>query len=423
MATDYSKLSPAYRGYALGLMTVMFTLANIDRSILSILIEPIRIEYGLSDTQVGMLTGLAFAVPYAIFVIPLGAMADRANRVRLIVLLMLGWSTLTAATGLAQSFLILVLARMALGAAESGCAPTLTSLTSDIFPAKRRGSAMSWLYFSSPLGVTLGLAIGGLVAAHFSWRTAFFVVGLPGLALALLAAFTLREPVRETTDGPNEGTKEPSSIAKALGVVMRDRRLLFLMLGGAFCIGGQAATSIFMGPFLIRLHNMDVGQAGTLLALTYGIGGMIGMPLGGYITDYITSRFPGRELTFFGFVNIVVFVIAAAAFLVPSWPVAIALLAIYSAGCVLYYGVTFASFAQWSPPHLRAGASAVLLLAMNLFGYGVAPQFAGVMSDVAGAMGVAQPLRIAMVGSSTLFAIGGIFLLFAGRAAMRRGTD
>jgi MFS family permease len=174
-----------------------------------------------------------------------------------------------------------------------------------------------------------------------------------------------------------------------------------------------------MAPFLIRVHGLTVGQAGPLLALTYGIGGMIGMPLGGVVTDFIRKRKPGRELGFFGAVNICVSLVAAAAFLVPDWRMAIALLGLYAAGAVFYYGVTFSSFLTETPSHLRAGASATMFLSMNLFGYGVAPQFAGIVSDAASAMGFANPLRVAMVASATLFAIGGVFLILAGRALRR----
>jgi predicted MFS family arabinose efflux permease len=421
MATDYRAVSKLYRGYALVLLMLMFTLANIDRSILAILAEPIKREYHLSDTQLGTLAGLAFAVPLSLVVIPMGVLADRTRRVRLAAVLMAVWSSLTALTGLAQSYLMLVVARMGLGAAEAGAAPTFTSLTGDIFTKERRGTAMGLLYLSSPLGTAIGLALGGYIAGRFHWRTAFFVVGIPGLVLALLGLLTLREPVREQSALPDRAarTASPSSIGAILRLLHERKVLPLLLLAGAFSIGGQAACSIFMAPFLIRVHGLTIGQAGPLLAMTYGIGGMIGMPLGGIITDYIARKRPGRELGFFGVVNIIVYLIAAAAFLVPDWHVAIALLGVYAAGAVLYYGVTFSCFVTETPSHLRAGASATMFLVMNLFGYGVAPQFAGVASDVAAAMGAANPLRFALVISGMLFAIGGVFLILAGRALRR----
>ena len=423
MATDYRETSSAYRGYALILLIVMFTLANIDRSVLSILIGPIKQEYGLTDTQVGTLTGLAFAVPLSLIVIPIGILADRVNRVRLIGSLMFVWSSLTALTGTAHSFLMLIVARMGLGAAEAGAAPTFMSLATDMFSKERRGTVMGWLYFSSPLGVAIGLAVGGLIAGHFHWRTAFFVVGVPGVLLALLAVLTLREPKRDQDESDAGGPPaEPSSIAAVLRLLGERKVLWLLLLAGAFCIGGQAACSTFMSLFLIQVHGFDVGHAGLLLALTYGIGGMIGMPLGGFVTDAIRKRYPGRELGFFGKVNIGVSVVAAAAFLVPDWRIAVALLGVYAAGAVFYYGVTFSSFVTETPSHLRAGASATMFLAMNLFGYGLAPQFAGIASDTARALGFANPLRFALVCSGALIAIGGVFLILAGRA-LRESRD
>lgn len=421
MATDYRDVRPAYRGYALVLLILMFTLANIDRSILAILAEPIKRDYHLSDTQLGTLAGLAFAVPLSLVVIPIGVLADRANRVRLVTVLMIVWSSLTALTGLAQSYLMLIVARMGLGAAEAGAAPAFTSLTGDIFTKERRGTAMGFLYLSSPLGTMIGFALGGFIAGRFHWRTAFFVVGIPGILLALLGAATLREPRREQIPLPERATRTAS--ASSIGAILRllrERKVLWLLLlAGAFSIGGQAACSIFMAPFLMRVHGLTIGQAGPLLALTYGIGGMIGMPLGGVVTDYIRKRRPGHELGFFGIVNICVSLIATAAFLMPDWRPAVALLGLYAAGAVFYYGVTFSSFVTETPPHLRAGASATMFLSMNLFGYGVAPQFAGIVSDAASHFGFANPLRVALVASGTLFAIGGLFLILAGRALRR----
>jgi predicted MFS family arabinose efflux permease len=316
---------------------------------------------------------------------------------------------------------MLVLARMGLGAAEAGAAPTFTSIAGDIYPKERRGTAMGLLYLSSPLGTVLGFAIGGYVAGHFHWRTAFFVVGSPGILLSLLALATLREPVRERADetAAGERTASASSIAAVVKLLGERKVLRMLLLAGALCIGAQAACSAFMAPFLIRVHGLTVGEAGPLLGLTYGVGGMIGMPLGGILTDRIRRRWPGRELPFFGAVNMLVAMVAIAAFLVPTWQAAIALLAIYAAGAVLYYGVTFSTFLTESPPHLRAGASSTLFLAMNLVGYGLAPQFAGIVSDLAARLELPTPLRFALIASAMLFVFGGLFLMLAGRALNR----
>ena len=421
MAVNYAEVHSGYRRYAFVLIIIMFTLANIDRSILAILAEPIKREYHLSDTQLGTLAGLAFAVPLSLVVLPMGVLADRLNRVRLVTALTLIWSALTSLTGLAQSYLMLIVARMGLGAAEAGAAPTFTSLVTDMFPAERRGTAMGWLYFSSPLGVAVGFALGGYIAGHFQWRTAFFFVGVPGVLLALLALITLREPLRERAVGEAERAS-PSSIGAVLRLLRERRVLWLLLLAGAFSIGGQAACSIFMAPFLIRVHGLGIGQAGPIIAMTYGVGGMIGMPLGGIVTDWIRARMPGRELAFFGLVNIAVAVVAAAAFMVPDWRVAVGLMGLYAAGAVFYYGVTFSCFVTETPSNLRAGASATMFLVMNLFGYGVAPQFAGIASDLAQNFGLANPLRFAMVASGMLFAVAGFFLIAAGRALNRSRT-
>jgi fucose permease len=233
---------------------------------------------------------------------------------------------------------------------------------------------------------------------------------------------TLREPLREKADGPAEGPASASSVAAVVRLLRERRVLRLLLVAGAFSIGAQAACSIFMAPLLIRVHGLDVGRAGALLALSYGLGGMVGMPVGGMVTDAIRKRRPGRELEFFGLANGVVALLAAAAFVAPDWRVAIALIGVYAVGAVLYYSVTFSAFLTECPPHLRGGGSSTMLLAMNLFGYGLAPQFAGVVSDAAKAMGMANPLQFALVCSAMLFAVGGVFLILAGRA-LRRNAE
>jgi MFS family permease len=234
----------------------------------------------------------------------------------------------------------------------------------------------------------------------------------------VLAILTVREPKREVIVG-DHGPAKPSSIAAVVGLLRERSVLRYLVLAGAFSIGGQAACSAFMAPFFIRVHGLSIEQTGTMLALTYGVGGMIGMPLGGIISDAIHKRFPGRELAFFGWVNVLAAMIAAAAFLVPSWHVAMALIGIYAVSVVFYYAVIFATFMNETPGHLRAGAGATMLLAMNLFGYGLAPQFTGMVSDLSQSLGLADPLRFAQVCSGSLLMIGGLFLILAGREILR----
>jgi hypothetical protein len=204
-----------------------------------------------------------------------------------------------------------------------------------------------------------------------------------------------------------------------LGLLKKRVVLRWLVLAGAFSIGGQAACSAFIAPFFIRVHHLAIAQTGAMLALTYGVGGMIGMPLGGVITDAIRKRFPGSELGFFGWVNILSALIAAAAFLAPTWQIAMGLIGLYAVCVVFYYGVIFSTFMNETPAQLRAGASATMLLAMNLFGYGLAPQFTGIVSDLTKSLGLANPLRFAEICAGSLLMIGGLFLIFAGGAMKR----
>lgn len=189
-----SVFSPAMRRYALSVLVVVYTFNFIDRQILSILLEPIKQDLGLSDTALGMLTGFAFALFYATLGIPIARLADRGNRRNLIAIALTVWSAMTAVSGLAQNFWHLLIARIGVGVGEAGCSPPAHSMIADYFPSENRATALGIYALGIPFGILFGFIAGGWLNEFFGWRVAFFVVGVPGLLLAILVRFSLREP-------------------------------------------------------------------------------------------------------------------------------------------------------------------------------------------------------------------------------------
>ena len=189
------------RHYALGILVVVYTFNFIDRQILSILLEPVKADLGLSDTAMGMLTGFAFAMFYATLGIPIARYADRSNRRNLIALALGIWSFFTALSGVAQNFWHLLAARIGVGVGEAGCSPPAHSMIADYYPAEQRATALGIYSLGIPIGIMFGLFAGGWINEFFGWRMAFFVVGLPGIILALVVRFTLAEPPRGLAEG------------------------------------------------------------------------------------------------------------------------------------------------------------------------------------------------------------------------------
>lgn len=403
------------RRYALALCTLCFALGTLDRSVLGILVEPIKSEFSLSDGQVGLLTGLAFSVPYSLAAIPVGLLVDRVNRVRLLAAMTIVWSSATLLTAVMRSFGGLLVTRFLLGGAEAGLGPTVTSLVSDSTPPERRAGALSILYASSPIGIILGFALGGLVAQHYGWRIAMVAAGLPGFLLGPLVYLSLREPTRSTNvEGP--GKEVPAaSFRQFLAMLIEDHKLYCLMLAGSLAIAGQAGIGIFLAPFLIRVHGFALNDVGLLVALCYGVGGLIGMLSGGVITDWLVKRFGPIELRICAAACLLAAFAGAAAFLVSAAMPAMLLVFVFAVFCSAFYGAMYSSYIGLVPGAVRGVAMAVFLVALNLGGAGLGPQITGSLSDVIAAMGAHDPLRFALVATCGLYPLSALFFLIASR--------
>ena len=282
-ATPGQPLTPGQVRYALWLLLIIYTLNFLDRQIVNILAGPIKAEFNLSNTQMGLLTGLAFAFVYTVLGIPIARYADRfsSNRVGIIAAALVVWSMFTALCGLAQNFLQLLLARVGVGIGEAGCTPPAHSLISDTAPPEKRASALAFYSMGVPIGTFFAFAFGGWIAQALDWRWAFLMVGLPGVLLAAVAWFTIKEPRKLGLIAPPKADAPTLSFGQSLKALGSIRSYWYASFGAAvlaFIGYGQIA---FLGIFYGEVHTTPLAQIGLALAIVIGIGGAVGTYAGG----------------------------------------------------------------------------------------------------------------------------------------------
>lgn len=420
------KDSPAYSYYVLFILALVYMFSTVDRTLISVLAEPIKKEFGLSDGQLGLLTGLAFAISYSIAGIPLGLLGDRVRRTRLLASLVTVWSGLTFLSGMATSALTLTLARIGVGASEAGASPASMSIITDYFPKERRGLALSVFYMSTPIGVALTFSLGGAIAAVHGWQVAYFVAGGPGVILALLIILTVREPVRGRYDAVDPAaTRERYRFRDATRTLLEIRPLLYLLLAAVCVVIAQAGMSAFFSPFLIRIHGMSVAEAGYAIGAVKGPTGIVGLLAGGLVADRLAKRSLDGGIRIVGFLMMLAAIFAIGTVTVPDWTVALILTGCFNFLNYTYYGATFATYMTLAPVHMRGALAGIFAVALTMIGYGFGPPLAGVSSDLFRILGAAEPLRWALVVTASFFAVAGLVFVAAARAirAMEAGRS
>ena len=386
--------------YALVMLTLVYTFNFIDRQLLAILQESIKADLSLSDSQLGLLTGFAFAVFYVSAGIPIARWADRANRRNIVALSLTVWSGMTAISGFVQSYLHLLLARIGVGIGEAGGSPPSHSIISDIFPPKRRATAIGFYSMGVNIGILFGFLAGGWLNEFFGWRVAFLVVGVPGIALALIVRFTLSEPVRGIHDGARahlDAHPDPVPFGDVLRLLWSRKTFMHMALGAglnAFC--GYAIAN-WNASFLIRSYQMPTGEVGTWLAAIIGLGGAISVFAGGLLGDRLGPR-DQRWYTWVpciaGFITVP---FLAGVYLVdgPYWALILSIVPglLFQA----YLGNTIATTHAIVGPRMRATASAVLFLIINIIGLGAGPWAVGFVSDLLAPSLGGESLRYALL--------------------------
>jgi predicted MFS family arabinose efflux permease len=368
----------AYAGYVLGVLMMVYVLNFVDRQVLSILMEPIRRDLKLNDTQLGLLSGLSFALFYAVAGLPIARLSDTSSRRNIIAASLAVWSGMTAVCGLVASFPQLLLARVGVAVGEAGAGPAAHSMIADLFPDGRRATALAVFSTGVPIGILVGLISGGWLNQAFNWRTAFVVVGLPGLVLAVLVMLTVREPARTTP------LADPS--ARTTGAALKNlwalRPFKYLTLAAAIHAFTAYGALQWNPAFLIRTFHLSTKEAGLALGLMTGLTGIVGTLGGGWLADRLGRRDPRwyARLPALLIALGVPFYIAAYV-VAPSAGAALALLVIPSLFGNSFTGPTYAVVQTLTPPRSRALASAVLLFVISLIGFGLGPLTIGMVSD------------------------------------------
>ena len=374
-------ITPSYRSYALALFLLVYVINFVDRQIFSILIEPIRLEIHLSDTQLGLLGGIAFAIFYTFAGIPIARWADVGVRKNIVALALVIWSVMTMFTSTAKGFGTLLIARVGVGIGEAGCSPPIHSLISDMYPEEERGTALSTYALGIPIGAAIGTLVGGWIGEYFGWRMAFLVVGLPGIIVAIVVFFTVREPPRGHSEPDHvEVQKDLVPLADTIRFLWGLKAFRHLSFAGALHAFVGYGVGLFIPAFFMRVHGFGLAETSTYLFLI-GLTGMIGTYLGGYLSDRMGRKDKRWYMGVPGIATIIS-VPFAVLFYTTGDPMLAIVLAI--PGAILgpmYLGPTFAMTQTLVPPAMRSTASAILLFVLNLIGLGLGPVFAGFLSD------------------------------------------
>jgi predicted MFS family arabinose efflux permease len=420
LAPDLASSTAAYRRYVLGVLTAVYVSNYVDRQILSILLQPIKVSFGLSDTQLGFLSGISFAIFYATLGIPIAMWADRGNRRNIITFATSVFSVMTALCGFAQSFVQLALARIGVGIGEAGSSPPTHSIVADLYPPRERATAMAIFALGVNIGILIGFLVGGWMNEYFGWRAAFMVVGVPGLLLATLVRLTVREPPRGESEGRvHEAQSGAPPLGDCLRLFWRCRSLRHIALGAALnAFVGYGAVA-WVPAFLIRSFGMRTGDVGTALALIIGIAGGIGTFLGGYFADRLARRD----------VRWNVWLVAACVgggapfafgvYLAPSASWALLAFVVPAAVGALFLGPSLAMVQGLVPLRMRTVASAVLLFVINIIGLGLGPQMIGIVSDLLAPRFADESLRYALLAIGLVNVWAALHFWLAGRTLER----
>ncbi len=373
--------SAATRKYVLSMLVVVYTFNFIDRQILSILLEPIKNDLKVSDTALGALSGFAFALFYATLGIPIARLADRSSRRNLIAIALTVWSGMTALSGLAQNYWQLLAARIGVGVGEAGCSPPAHSMIADYYPAHQRATALGIYSLGIPVGILFGFIAGGWIEQFFGWRVAFFIVGIPGLALAILFRMTVREPPRGLAEGRVISAEQPS-VMGTFNYLWSKKSFRHMAFGGALTAFVGYGLITWAPSFLSRSHGMASGEIGTWLGLILGIPGGIGIVLGGMLADKYGSRDTRWYLWIVSVSLVLSAPFAAGIYLSPTATGALLFMMLPVLLGNFYQATTFSQTQGLVPLGMRAVAAAVLLFIINIVGLGLGPQAVGIVSDL-----------------------------------------
>ncbi|WP_438864396.1 spinster family MFS transporter [Neptunicella sp.] len=374
---------------ALGMLCFIYVLNFLDRQLLSILAKPIQDSLHISDSQLGLISGLYFALFYCFIAIPVGWLADRTNRVRVLAIACTIWSAATVACGLAKTYPQLVISRMSVGIGEAGGVPPSYAIITDYFPPGRRGTALGIFNLGPPIGAALGIAFGAAIAATYSWRHAFIVLGIAGIVAALALILVVREPKRGGLDtlpqdkpgAPATDDYQQAAFFETLKMFFSTRSLMLIAFGSGATQFVTYGLVNFTTLFLMREKGMTLGEIGIYYSLLVGIG----MSAGIFVSGRLIDRFTQRSKQAYALLPAISLAIAIPFYIgfvwAPSWQVSLAFLIGPTFLNYFYLSSAVALVQQEVKPNQRVMSGALLLLIMNLIGLGFGPTFVGMASD------------------------------------------
>lgn len=429
------------RRLVLGLLLAVYSFNFIDRTIITVLQQPIKIELGLSDTQLGLLSGTAFALFYSVLGLPIARLAERYDRSRIIAVSLGAWSLMTMLCGAATSFVQLLLFRVGVGIGEAGGTPPAHALIADLYPPDKRATAISIYSLGVPIGILFGAIAGGALGQAFGWRAAFFVVGAPGLVLAAVVALMVRDPRTSNSQIGLSRPEPPPSFRAALTYLLVRRAFVHLVAGITMASTAGYGILAFTAPYFMRQFDTGLAAAGVATGVITGLAAGIGTMLGGVASDFAGRRDVRFQAWIPAFGLFVVVPLSLSAYTQQGQTLAVALLMLSGIFQFLYLGPTYALVQTLAGSRMRATASALVLFTVNLVGLGIGPPLVGWLSDYfahrtfdTGGFGAlcgggaaqegletvcaaasAEGLRVAMMIAVMIFAWGAIHYVFAAR--------
>jgi predicted MFS family arabinose efflux permease len=402
------------RSIALLMLVVVYTFNFIDRQIVGILAVPIKADLGLTDAQLGLMGGLAFALFYTGLGIPVAMLADRVSRTWIITIALGLWSAFTAACGLAQNFWHLFLARLGVGIGEAGGVTPAYSLLMDYFPPGQRARAVSIYSFGIPIGSALGIVLGGVIASLIDWRWAFFAVGVAGILLAPVFRLLVKEPERGHYDQSTRNVPAPN--LKTIMRTLAGKPSFWILSVGASCSSMMGYGLFFWMPsFIVRSHGLTLLEASLFFGAILLVGGMAGMWAGGWLGDRLGQLKRTRYVT----IPALAFLISVPTYvlgvLTPTLTLAFLVLLVPVALGLVWVGPVMATVQQLVPPNMRATASAVFLFFNNLLGIGLGTWAIGALSDFLQMQYGEESLRYSIVAGTGFYLLAAALFLLASR--------
>lgn len=436
MQTPNTPPSVTWRTHlSLGLLALVYIFSFIDRQVLSILLEPIKNEFGASDTEMGLLTGLAFGLIYAVLGIPVGRLADTHNRRNIVAVCCGVWSLATAACGFATQYWHLLIARMSVAVGEAGGMAPSISIVSDSYPPRMRSFAISLFMMGPNLGTLLGLVIGGMVAQYYGWRSVFLAFGIPGVVLAILVYFFVKEPIRggfETKQAATAAVQKPArdSMFQQVWRLLGMKSLLYVCLGcGMAGIAGYG-YGVWAPSFFMRIHGMSISHAGLVFGLSSGLGAVFGAMFCGWLSDKLTQKDPRWQLRLATIGTALAVPAGVGVFFWPAsdfWtlgsiqvPYAMVFVLMFGFFASWFATLSYSAVSQMVTSSERSVAAALLNLFMTLLGVGIGPLVTGVLSDYFGRTHGTEGLRWALMGVTCMFLITAVFFTLAIRPYKER---